>query len=182
MKSLALWLLPMTLCAGQPRFARLGEFDGAVQVQLQAADDWQPARRNLPLRESSWVRTEGPARVEVELDDGSVLRIGGDSLVELSDYTRLSTGQRVTLISLDRGLAYFTGASEGADSLVVALPGAQVIVRQSARLRLEARDPWSFVAAAEGSARSSSPTAEFDLERRPDRQTRSQRIPAAFSQ
>jgi hypothetical protein len=38
-----------------------------------------------------------------------------------------------------------------------------VTIRQGARLRLEARDPWSLVAAAEGAARFSSPGAEFDL-------------------
>jgi len=163
MKRLSLWLLPVALSAGQARYARVGDFDGSVQVQLQAADDWQPARRNLPLRELSWLRTEGPSRVEVELDDGSVLRLGPDSLAELSDYTRLSTGQRVTLISLDHGLAYFTGAAEGQDALVVAVPGAQVTIHQGARLRLEARDPWSQIAAADGVARFSSPSAEFDL-------------------
>jgi hypothetical protein len=163
MKRLALWLLPIALSAGQARYARLGDFDGAVQAQLQAADDWQPARRNLPLRESSWVRTEGAARVEVELDDGSVLRLGPDSLAELSDYTRLSTGQRITLISLDHGLAYFTGAAGAKDSLVVAVPGAQVSIGQGAHLRLEARDPLSLIAATDGVARFSSPTAEFDL-------------------
>jgi hypothetical protein len=163
MKRVGLWLLPVALSAGQARYARLGDFEGAVQVQLQAADDWQPARRNLPLRELSWLRTEGPARVEVELDDGSILRLGPDSLAELSDYTRLSTGQRITLISLDHGLAYFTGAAEGKDALMVALPGAQVTIHQGTRLRLEARDPWSQIAAADGVARFSSPTAEFDL-------------------
>ncbi len=163
MRRLAPWLLPMTLCAGQARYARIGEFDGAVQIQLQASDDWQAARRNLPLREMSWLRTEGPARLEVELDDGSILRLGPDSLAELSDYTRLSTGQRVTLISLDHGLAYFTGAAEGKDSLMVAVPGAQVTIHEGARLRLEARDAWSQIAAADGVARFSSPTAEFDL-------------------
>ena len=163
MKRLALWLLPMTLSAGQARYARVGDFDGTVQVQLQAADDWQPARRNLPLRELSWLRTEGSSRLEVELDDGSVLRLGPDSLVELSDYTRLSTGQRITLISLDHGLAYFTGAAEGKDALIVAVPGAQVTIHQSTRLRLETRDPWSLIAAADGTARFSSASAEFDL-------------------
>jgi hypothetical protein len=98
MRRLAFWLLPVTLSAGQARYARLGDFDGTVQIQLQAADDWQPARRNLPLGESSWLRTEGSARLEVELDDGGILRLGPESLAELSDYTRLSTGQRITLI------------------------------------------------------------------------------------
>jgi ferric-dicitrate binding protein FerR (iron transport regulator) len=163
MKRLALWLFPMAVCAGQARYARVGDFDGIVQVQLQAADEWQAARRNLPLRELSRLRTESASRVEVELDDGSVLRLGPDSLAELSDYTRLSTGQRITLVSLDHGLAYFTGAAEGKDALVAAVPGAQVTIGQGARLRLEARDPWSVIAAADGVARFSSPTAEFDL-------------------
>jgi hypothetical protein len=47
--------------------------------------------------------------------------------------------------------------------LVAAVPGAQVTIGQGARLRLEARDPWSVIAAADGVARFSSPTAEFDL-------------------
>ena len=163
MKRLALWLLPVALSAGQARYARVSDLDGTVEVQLQAAEDWQAARRNLPLRELSWLRTEGPSRVELELDEGSILRLGPDSLAELSDYTRLSTGQRITLISLDHGVAYFTGAAEGKDALMVAVPGAQVTIGQGARLRLEARDPWSLIAIVDGVARFSSPAAEFDL-------------------
>jgi hypothetical protein len=60
-------------------------------------------------------------------------------------------------------LAYFTGAAEGKDTLMLAVPGAQVAIRQGARLRLEARDPWSLIADADGVARFSSPSAEFDL-------------------
>jgi hypothetical protein len=164
MRSLSLWLLPMTLLAGQPRYARVGDFEGTVEVQVRAADAWEPALRNMPLGELAWLRTEAASRVELELDDGSVLRLGGDSVAELSDYTRLSTGQRITLISLDHGLAYFTGAAEGKDALMLAVPGAQVTVRRGARLRLEAREQWSQIAAGEGAARFSSPTAEFDLE------------------
>jgi len=164
MRSLLLWLLPMTVLAGQPRYARLGDFDGKVEVQIRAADGWEPALRNMPLGELAWLRTEASSRVELELDDGSILRLGGDSLAELSDYTRLSTGQRITLISLDHGLAYFTGAAEGRDALMLAVPGAQLTLHRGARLRLEAREQWSQIAAAEGVARFSSPTAEFDLE------------------
>ena len=163
MQRLALCLFPLILSAGQARYARVSEFDGAVEVQLEAADDWQAVRANLPLRELSWLRTDGPARVEVELDDGNVLRLGPDSLAELSDYTRLSSGQRITVVSLDHGVAYFTGAAEGADTVILTVPGAQASVRQGARLRLEARDPWSLIAALDGTARFSSPSAEFDL-------------------
>ena len=163
MKRLALCLLPVTLFAGPARYARVSDFEGSVEVQIQAADDWQAVRRNLPLPEMSWLRIDGSGRVEVELDDGNVLRLGPDSLAELSDYTRLSSGQRITVISLDHGVAYFTGAAEASDTVILAVPGAQAGIHQAARLRLEARDPWSMIASLEGTARFSSTSAEFDL-------------------
>jgi hypothetical protein len=129
----ALWLFPAILLAGEARYARLGEFQGNVELQLQAADAWLPAERNLPLMESTWVRTGVSSRLEVELDEGSAWRLEPDSQGEISDYSRLSTGQRVTLLSLDHGLAYFTGEPQGSDSLSLAVPGAQVLFIRGAR-------------------------------------------------
>ena len=162
MRRLALWLLPAALLGGQARYARLGDSEGKAEVQLAAADTWQPAVRNLVLRDGAWLRTDS-GRAEIEFDDGSAFRLAADSLLELSDYTRLSTGQRITLISLDRGVGYFTGAAEARDALTVAVPGAQVTVRQGARLRLEARDDWSQIAVIEGAVLFSSPAAEITL-------------------
>jgi hypothetical protein len=161
--ALTLLLAPAALFAGQARFARLGEFDGKVEVQLQAADPWMPAERNLPLLESTWVRTGAASRVELELDDGSSLRLGPDSLAEISDYCRLSTGQRVTLLSLDRGVAYFTGEPRGADSLSVAVPGAQLVLTRGVRIRLQAVEHSSSLAVIEGMVRFSSPRIEVDI-------------------
>jgi hypothetical protein len=48
-----------------------------------------------------------------------VWRLGPDTQVEISDYARLSTGQRVTVLSLDHGLAYFTGEPGAADTLTL---------------------------------------------------------------
>ena len=163
MRSLTLLLLPAALIAGQPRYARLGEFEGPVEVQLQASDAWMPAERNLPLPELAWIRTGSGARVEIEFDDGGVWRLGPESQGEISDCARLSTGQRVTLLSLDHGLAYFTGKPGVNDSLSLAVPGAQAILTHGARLRLEAQGEWSRISVLEGSARFSSPAAEIEL-------------------
>jgi hypothetical protein len=163
MKRLALWLFPAILFGGQARYARLGEFEGNVEVQLQAADAWLPAERNLPLMESTWVRTGASSRLEIELDEGSAWRLGPDSQGEISDYSRLSTGQRVTLLSLDHGLAWFTGEPQGNDSLSLAVPAAQIILIRGARIRMEAQEGWSSITVIEGKVRYSSPTAEIDL-------------------
>jgi hypothetical protein len=163
MKRLTLLLVPAALFAAQPRYARLGEFSGPVEVQLHAADAWMPAERNLPLPEGAWVRTGAGARVEIELDDGSVCRLGADSQGELSDYSQLSTGQRVTLVSLDHGVAYFTGRPQGKDALTLAAPGMQVIFVRAGRIRLEAEEASTRLSVLEGTVRFSSPTAEIDL-------------------
>ncbi len=163
MRRLALLLLPAALAIGQTRYARLGEFEGTVEVQLQAADPWMPAERNLPLPQLSWVRTGPGGHVEIELDDGGAFRLGPESQGELSDYTRLSTGQRITILSLDHGLAYFTGKPAANDVVSIAVPGAQANVSKAVRLRLEAQSGWSQISILEGSARFSSPAAEIEL-------------------
>ena len=155
--------MPAALFAGQARYARLGEFDGKVEVQLHAGDPWSAAERNLPLTESAWLRTGASSRLEIELDDGSAWRLGPDSQVEISDYTRLSTGQRVTVLSLDHGVAYFTGEPGGADTLTLAVPGAQVTLLHGARVRLQVDATVSRISVIEGVVRFSCPAAEIDI-------------------
>ncbi|MSV28233.1 MAG: hypothetical protein EXQ52_05745 [Bryobacterales bacterium] len=145
------------------RFARIGEMQGSVEVQAAARDAWRPGLRNMPIAERFWVRTGADARVEIELDEGSVFRLGPDSLAEISDYTRLSTGQRITLLSLDRGLAYFTGSPSDRDATLLGIPGAQLNVRRGTRLRLDVTEEWSHAAIIEGQSKLISPSAELDL-------------------
>ena len=161
--TLFLAALPVALLAAPVRVARVGELDGQVEVQLHTFDAWRPAARNLPLVERAWVRTASAARVEIELDDGGALRLSGDTLCEFSDYTRLSTGQRVTLLSLDHGVAYFTGEPARPDALILAVPGAQATLRGGTRVRLEANNDASQIVVLEGKVRFSSPAAELDL-------------------
>src|ERR1051326_5760776 len=115
----ALWLIPAVAFGNSFRYARLGEFDGKPEIQLHAADGWQPVVRNMPLPQSARVQTPAGSHAEIELDEGSVVRIAADSLLELSDYTLLSSGQRLTLLSLDRGMAYFTGQAGTQDALML---------------------------------------------------------------
>jgi len=163
MKGLLLTLLPAVLIAGQARYARLGEFSGNVEVQLRAGDQWMPAERNLPLIEGAWLRTGASSRLEIELDEGSAWRLGPDLQVQIADYTRLSTGQRLTVIALDRGVAYFTGEPGSHDALTLAVPGAQVTLSHGARVRLEADSAVSTISVIEGTVRLYCSFAELDL-------------------
>src|SRR5215472_1311240 len=140
-----LLLLPAALLAGPARYARLGEFQGTVEIQLHPADAWIAAERNLPLPESTWLRTGPASRAEVEFDEGSTVHAGAGSQFEISDSARLSTGQRITMVTVDHGVVYCTGAPEGRDALSVAVPGAQIAFTRPARVRLEVAEQWSQI-------------------------------------
>jgi hypothetical protein len=163
MKFVLLLVVPAVLFAGQARYARLGEFEGKVEVQLRAGDAWRAGERNLPLVESAWLRTGASSRVEIELDEGSAWRLGPESQVEISDYARLSTGQRITVLSLERGVAYFTGEPGAADTLTLVAPGAQVTLLGGARVRLQVDAAVSRISVMEGVVRFSCPAAEIDV-------------------
>ena len=163
MRGLALWLLLSAGLCAQTRYARLGEIDGTVETQIHPSETWKAALRNTPLLQSSWVRTGSTSHAEIELDEGSVLRLGENSVCELADYTKLSTGQRITHISLDSGVAYFSGESSWRDALILAMPSTQVSIRRGSRVRLEAGSGWSRVGVLEGSVRLSSATVDLEL-------------------
>ncbi len=162
--ALSLLLISASAISAAPlRFARAGELDGTTEIQLHAAESWRAAIRNTPLPQGARLRTAASSRFEAEMDDGTVLRLAGESLAEIADLTQLSTGQKITLFSLDHGTFYFTARPQSRDSLSVALPGAQITLRQRARVRFEISDSFTQVAVLEGVVRFSTPTAEMDL-------------------
>ena len=163
MKPVLYLLCATAVWAGEARYARLGEFQGDVRVQMAAADAWMAAERNLPLVEGAWLSGGQESRLEIELDDGSAWRLGPESSGGIADYTQLSTGQRITLLSLDYGIEYFSGAGNDYDSLVLAVPGAQVTIQQAARVRIEASADGTRIAVVAGTVHLSSPAVELDL-------------------
>ena len=70
MRAFALCLLFVSTLPAQTRYARLGEIEGPVEVQIHPSERWRPALRNIPLLESSWVRTGPEAHAEIA-DPGS---------------------------------------------------------------------------------------------------------------
>jgi hypothetical protein len=156
-------LLPAVALAATPRYARMADTTGTVEVQLTAAADWIAAGRNLPLPESAWLRTGPASRAEVQFDDNSVLHLGPETRLGLADLTRLATGQRVTLISVEQGLAYFAGSPGARDSLSITVPGAQVTLNPAGRVRVETAEQGTTIGVLAGSVRFSSPAAELQL-------------------
>ncbi|MBI1786528.1 MAG: FecR domain-containing protein [Acidobacteria bacterium] len=159
-------VLGLLLCGalfGQARYARLGEWEGAAEVKIHPADAWTTALRNSPLIQGAHLAAGAASRLEAELDEGSVLRLAADSSCELADYARLSTGQRITHIAVDRGVAYFSGEPESRDALVLSAPGLQGALKRGSRVRVETENGVSQLAVIEGEVHVYTPWIEIDI-------------------
>jgi len=92
--------------AGASRAVRLSSVDGQVQVTQDGVVIADQATTNLPLFEGSQIITGNEGRAEVQLEDGSLVRLSPNSTLTLTKLTKEGSGMKTVLV-LNGGLAYF---------------------------------------------------------------------------
>jgi len=160
---LALWLFPAILWGGQARYARLGEFEGKVEVQLQAADRWlpaetQPAAGGVDVGAHGRVlaaRSGAGRRQRVRLEPDSRAR----SPIHPGAFTRRRSR---LLFAWIMAVAYFTGEPRNNDSLSLAVPARRYLHSRRAHSPGKPRNA-EHRHRYRSKVRYSSATAEIDL-------------------
>ena len=74
------------LGVGRSQLGGAGHFyslEGRVQVQRVGKADWQTAQQRMPVFDGDFVRTGRDGSAEILFEDGSLYRIGPDSLLEI---------------------------------------------------------------------------------------------------
>src|SRR4030043_2109363 len=113
--ALILFLLPVYAYSSNPGSLRISLIQGDVQVKTEDTSEWVPASINMPLRDGDrlWVPESG--RSELQLRDGTYMRLDENSSLEIltiGDYSSqfyLTTGhayvnfrgQRDSLLQMD---------------------------------------------------------------------------------
>jgi len=159
---LLLWLLSAAICAradDQIRAVRLSNVVGGVQILSGAETEFAQAYPNMPLMQGSTLKTGEDGRAEIQLEDGSVLRLTPNSSAALSVLSRTSDGNTNSEIDLLTGLAYVESKGAANQRFVVHFGGNEVIspAPASFRVNLDA-NPVEF-AVLDGSAHLSNGTA-----------------------
>ncbi len=165
MAALCIALASGPVLAGDPhlRFARVTLAEGRVEIDQAGTGEKIPAVRNLPVGQGFWVEAFTGAQAELEMDDGSYLRLGPDSEAQFSDLAGLSTGQRISRISLERGVLYATAEPIRPNVFALAAPGVEIAFLAGSRVRVEAGEKGSTVVILEGRVRFRTRAAELDL-------------------
>ena len=92
--------------APDSRAVRLSSVEGQVRVVQDGQVIADPAYSNLPLFEGAQVMTGNDGRAEVQMEDGSVVRLSPNTTLTLSVLQQQGTGSRTEVV-LNNGLAYF---------------------------------------------------------------------------
>src|SRR5690348_8948809 len=77
----------------QVRIVRLSYIAGGVEVARSGAD-FEKAITNLPISQGMRLRTANDGRAEVELEDGSTIRLAPNTSVEFPDLSLLDSGDK----------------------------------------------------------------------------------------
>jgi hypothetical protein len=88
------------------RAARLSYVEGDVQLSQGNQILANPALANTPLFEGTEVAAKGDGRAEIQLDDGSIVRISPNSSLKIAVLRQNAGATRAELV-LTSGLAYF---------------------------------------------------------------------------
>src|SRR5579884_3019265 len=113
---------------------RISLIEGDVQIETKEASDWTSASINFPMREGDriWVGPGGKA--ELQLIDGTTVRLNEKSALEI-----LTTGNDSLHLSMDSGQAYVQFRGRRGYTLQWVTPSASIEVYEASRFRSEER-------------------------------------------
>lgn len=89
---------------GPVRMARFSLVKGKVNTRPTNKMDWAPAYINQPIRQGEQVYVPANSRVEIQFDDGSVVRLGGGAFITMQTLYSDDQGE-FTEVKLNDGLS-----------------------------------------------------------------------------
>jgi hypothetical protein len=141
------FLIPALCYSSNLEYMRTSLLDGDVQIKTQDSDDWVPASINMPLEEGDQLWVPEGGRAELEFRDGTQLRLGQESALEILNLDRDSFQFYLTE---GRAYANFKGSR---DSLLqIDTPQSSVRAYDSSRFNVDvSRDGRTDISVYRGS-------------------------------
>lgn len=127
------------------RIVRISYVSG--QVSIDHGQGYESATVNVPVTEHNWLKTGSDGWAEVQLEDGSLVRLAPDTVVAFSQLSRLSSGSTVTTVDLDQGEAEFKAAQGGNNEFQVTVKNKTIDLDRPAAFRVTSTnaDPMEVV-------------------------------------
>jgi hypothetical protein len=118
----------------QARIVRISYVEG--QVRIDTGHGYESATMNVPITERAWLQTRSDGWAEVQFEDGSLVRLAPDTVINFTQLGRLSSGGTVTTIDLDQGEAEFKIARHDDSEFQVTVKNKTISLDHSGSFRV----------------------------------------------
>jgi len=125
-------LIPISSFASPLGHLRISLIEGDVQIYTEDTEDWVPASINMPLRASDRIWVPDRGRAEIQMRDGTVLRLDEKTGLDL-----LSVDKDSLQVYLSEGRAYANFRGVSGSILQIDTPSSSIRAYQRAVFRID---------------------------------------------
>ena len=143
------------------RIVRLSEVRGSVQ--MDRGDGYEKTFLNMPVIESSKLKTGEDGRAEVEFEDGSALRIVPNSEVEFTRLALGDDGQKLSTMQLAAGTAYVNFRGKKGDEFTLNFGRESVALTEPAHFRVDMGNDEATLAVFKGRVNVNGQSGPFEV-------------------
>src|SRR6185312_14501642 len=118
----------------QARIVRISYVEGSVR--LDSGQGYESATMNVPLMERDWLQTGSDGWAEVQLEDGSLIRLAPNTVIAFTQLARASSGATLTTVDLDQGEAEFKVAQHNDGEFNVTVKKNTIALTRSSSFRV----------------------------------------------
>src|SRR5262249_26051602 len=116
------------------RIVRISYVDG--EVRIDHGSGYESASMNVPVTEHNWLQTRSDGWAEVQLEDGSLVRLAPDTVIAFTELSRFSSGGTLTTIDLDQGEAEFKVSKRDDSEFHVTVKKKTIVLEHSGSFRV----------------------------------------------
>jgi hypothetical protein len=146
------------------RIVRLSSVEGSVKID-RGTGQFEKAITNLPITQGMKLRTGDNGRAEVELENGSTVRLAPDSAIQFSDLALRDSGTKVSTVEVTKGTAYVESTGSKNDEFTVQFGQEKVAFTQAAHARVGVDERGATFAVFKGDLNVDGPSGEIEVKK-----------------
>src|SRR5689334_959531 len=116
------------------RIVRISYVEG--EVRLDTGHGYESVTMNVPVTEHNWLQTRSDGWAEIQMEDGSIIRMAPDTIIAFTELGRSSAGGTITTVDLDQGEAVFKIIRRDDSDFQVTVKNKTITLAQSGSFRI----------------------------------------------
>jgi hypothetical protein len=147
----------------QARIVRLSDVQGSVQVDQATGQGYEKAFLNIPIHQGTKLKTATDARAEVEFEDGSLIHLTSDTIVQFTVLSLRDSGGKVSTVEVQQGQAYFNFSGKKDDEFTVTFGQEKAKPIPPVHFRVNLKDTGASLAVFKGVVQIEGPSGEVQV-------------------